>query len=60
VREAMRSARAGALHVPHLPPPAPRQAMTAPVAEKLALPHPVGKPKKNGSPSGEGGGFKRF
>jgi methyl-accepting chemotaxis protein len=60
VREAIRSARSAAVHVPHLPAPAPRAAAAGPVAEKLALPHSAGKPKKNGSPSTEGGGFKRF
>jgi methyl-accepting chemotaxis protein len=58
IREAIRSARSAAINVPHLPAPAPRAA--APVAQKLALPHPVGKPKKDGATSGEGGGFKRF
>ena len=58
IREAIRSARSAAINVPHLPAPAPRAA--APVAQKLALPHPVGKPRKDGATSGEGGGFKRF
>jgi hypothetical protein len=60
VREAMLASRGGrAIHVPTLP--APHAARPLPVAEKPALPHPVVKPKKNGTPTTEGGGgFQRF
>jgi methyl-accepting chemotaxis protein len=57
-RDAMHGARAKPLHVPTLP--APRAAAPTPVAEKPALPHPMAKPKKNGAPTTEGGGFQRF
>jgi hypothetical protein len=55
VKEAMHAARAKAIHVPALP-----VARAAPVPEKPALPHPTLKPKKNGQPTTEGGGFQRF
>jgi methyl-accepting chemotaxis protein len=58
VRDGDHGARARALHVPSLP--APRAASAAPVAERPALPHPVVKPKKNGAPASDGGGFQRF
>jgi len=59
IRELQQGGRTKAIHVAHLPAPAPRAG--ASVAEKLALPHPVARPKKkDGAPSGETGGFNRF